>query len=108
MTQKTKNCLSSIFTTTLTTNTSTVNLKEQDLHTLADQLYNPYNLMSCDQALKSVQNGGGGGGIGAGYTDDFTPLYYFTNLLEGLRKIPPLKIVRFEHKIITLSSRHTW
>ena len=66
--------------------------------------------------LKSVQNGGGGGGedgsgIGAGYTLDFTPLYYFMNLFEGLRKItkiPPIKIVCFEHKIIKVSSHHIW
>jgi hypothetical protein len=69
--------------------------------------------MSRDQVLKSVQNGGGGGssGVSAGYTNDFTPLHYFMNLFEGLRKImkiPPIKIVRFEHNIITVSSRHTW
>jgi hypothetical protein len=73
--------------------------------------------MSCDQVLKSVQNGGGGGGgggrsgVGAGYTDDFIPLHYFMNLFEELRKItkiPPIKIVYFEHKIITVSSLHTW
>lgn len=72
--------------------------------------------MSCDQVLKSVQNGGGGGSsgssdVGAGYTDDFTPLHYFMNLFEGLRKITkisPIKIVSFEHKIITMSSCHTW
>jgi hypothetical protein len=65
--------------------------------------------------LKSLQNGGGGdnsgsSGVDVGYTDDFTPLHYFMNLFEGLRKItkiPPIKLVRFEHKIITVSSHHT-
>jgi len=68
--------------------------------------------------LKSLQNGGGGGGgsssgssgVGASYTDNFTPLHYFIYLFEGLRKItkiPPVKTVCFEHKIITVSSHHT-
>jgi hypothetical protein len=41
--------------------------------------------------LKSLYNGGSGGdsaggssGLGAGYTDDFTP--YFMNLFEGVEK----------------------
>jgi len=53
--------------------------------------------MSCDHMLKSLQNGGGGAsgssGVSASYTDDFTPLHYFMNLFEGLRKItkiPPI------------------
>jgi hypothetical protein len=64
MTQKTKNYLSAIYTTTLTTNVSMANLKQQDPHTLADQLYNLYNLNVMWSQLKSLQNGGGGGGGG--------------------------------------------
>lgn len=49
--------------------------------------------------------------LGAGYTEDFTPLHYFMNLFEGLRKITKilqLKIKFFEHKIIIVSSHHIW
>lgn len=68
--------------------------------------------------LKSLQNyasGGGDGsgssGVGAGYNEDFTPLHYFMNLFEGLRKNTKslqIKVICFEHKIIIVSSHHNW
>ena len=68
--------------------------------------------------LKSLQNYGSGSGdgsdrsgVGAGYIEDFTPLHYFMNFFEGLRKNTkslPIKVICFEHKIIALSSHHNW